>query len=202
MNVILCEDVDNLGDMGETVRVAPGYARNYLLPRKLAVLVDSASARQIEHEMRIINKRQVKRRAELTEVAQGLEGLELTFTAKAGAEGKLFGSITNAHIATRLQELGHAINRRKIELHEPIRSLGEHEVKVTLTSGIGASIKVIVEAEAPEPGESDAGAEKSVVAAAPDESSAEEAPEVEPIVEVPATTLVEDGTPEPETKDE
>jgi len=152
MNVILCEDVDNLGDMGETVRVAPGYARNFLLPRKLAVVADSASARQIEHEMRIIKKREVKRRSELAEVAQGMEGIKVEFTAKAGAEGKLFGSVTSLHISTKLKELGHPVNRRKIQLAEPIKSLGEHEVQVTLTSGIGATIKVIVEAEEPEPG--------------------------------------------------
>lgn len=153
MKVILCEDVDNLGDMGETVNVAPGYARNYLLPRRLAVHAESASAKQIEHEMRIIGKREQKRRAELVQVAGTLEGVTLEFTAKAGAEGKMFGSITSLHISNKLEELGHQVNRRKIQLAEPIRSLGEHDVSIQLTSGVSATIKVIVEAEEPEPGE-------------------------------------------------
>ncbi|MDK1022508.1 MAG: 50S ribosomal protein L9 [Candidatus Hydrogenedentes bacterium] len=179
MKVILCEDVDNLGDMGETVNVAPGYARNYLLPRRLAVHAESASAKQIEHEMRIIGKREQKRRAELVQVAGTLEGVTLEFTAKAGAEGKLFGSITNLHISNKLAELGHQVNRRKIQLAEPLKSLGEHAVSIQLTSGVGATIKVIVEAEEPESGK----AEKKVATteAAPEgaESSAAEEPSTE-----------------------
>lgn len=162
MKVILSEDVDNLGDMGETVNVAPGYARNFLLPRRLAVQADSASAKQIEHEMRIIRKRDEKRRVELAEVAKGLGGIRLEFTAKAGTEGKLFGSITSLHISNKLQEIGHPVNRRKIQLAEPIKSLGEHEVEVVLTSGIGATLKVIVQAEEPDPSEIEGKEEASV----------------------------------------
>ncbi len=185
MKVILREDVDNLGDMGETVNVAPGYARNYLLPRRLAVQAESASAKQIEHEMRIIGKREQKRHAELVQVAGTLEGVTLQFTAKAGAEGKLFGSITNLHISNKLAELGHQVNRRKIQLAEPLKSLGEHAVSIQLTSGVGATIKVIVEAEEPGPGEVKEQAAKTKTApegaetAAAEEPSAEEAlPEV------------------------
>ena len=147
MKVILCEDVDNLGDMGDTVSVAPGYARNYLLPRKLAVVADSASAKRIEHEMRIIKKREAKRREGLAEVARTLDAVQVVFKAKAGAEGKLFGSITTLHIAERLHELGHPVNRRKIQLADPIKFLGEHDIVVRLASGIDAMLKVIVEAE-------------------------------------------------------
>ena len=105
MKVILCEDVDNLGDMGQQVNVAPGYARNFLLPRKLAVVSDSASAKQIEHEMRIIKKREEKKRKELTEVSKDISKLVVEFSSKAGAEGKLFGSITTLHIANKLEEI-------------------------------------------------------------------------------------------------
>ena len=192
MKVILCEDVDNLGDMGETVNVARGYARNYLLPRRLAVQADSASAKQIEHEMRIIGKREQKRRAELIEVAGTLERVTVEFTAKAGAEGKLFGSITTLHISNKLEELGHKVNRKKIQLSEPIRSLGEHEVAIQLTSGVSATIKVIVNAEEPEPGEAD----KKAVAAeaapedaeAPQAEGAAESPEEDPLPQVVINT--------------
>ncbi|MCH7910162.1 MAG: 50S ribosomal protein L9 [Candidatus Hydrogenedentes bacterium] len=128
---------------------------------------------------RISGKREQKRRAELVQVAGTLEGVTLEFTAKAGAEGKLFGSITNLHISNKLAELGHQVNRRKIQLAEPLKSLGEHAVSIQLTSGVGATIKVIVEAEEPESGK----AEKKVATteAAPEgaESSAAEEPSTE-----------------------
>ena len=144
MKVILCEDVDNVGEMGQTVSVAAGFARNFLLPRRLAVASDSASAHQIEHEMRIIRKREEKRRKELAEVAKGMTGLRLEFTAKVGEEGKLFGSVTNLHIAQKLAEKGHTINRKKIILPEPIKALGEHKVTVRLKTGIEAKILIVV----------------------------------------------------------
>ena len=147
MKVILCEDVDNVGEMGQTVKVSPGFARNFLIPRRLAVSADSASAHQIEHEMRIIKKREEKRRKELAEVANGMNGLRVEFRAKVGEEGKLFGSVTNLHIANKLAEHGHTVNRKKIVLTEPIKSLGEHKVTVRLKTGIEAKILVVVEPE-------------------------------------------------------
>lgn len=148
MKVILCEDVDNLGPIGETVNVAPGYARNFLLPRRLAVVADSASAKQIEHEMRIIRKREVKQNAELAKVANTLNGLKLEFTAKASAEGKLFGSITNHHIADKLKEAGHDVNRKRIHLGEPLKTLGDHSVAVRFSREVEVSITVTINAEA------------------------------------------------------
>ena len=147
MNVILCEDVDNLGFMGERVKVAGGYARNFLLPRKLAVVADSASAAQIEHEMRIIRKREEKRRVELTEVSKGMAELKVEFIAKASREGKLFGSITTLHIAKKLVELGHEVNRKKIKLSDPIKTPGDHEVVIQLGAGVEATITVTVTPE-------------------------------------------------------
>lgn len=147
MKIILCEDVDNVGEMGQTVKVSDGYARNFLLPRRLAVSSDSASAHQIEHEMRIIRKREEKRRKELAEVAKGLGGLRVVFKAKAGEGGKLFGSITTLHIAQKLEEMGHAINRKKIILAEPIKTLGDHPVTVRLKTGIETNINVVIEAD-------------------------------------------------------
>lgn len=148
MKVILCEDMDHLGEMGQTVKVASGYARNFLLPRRLAVSSDSATAHQIEHEMRIIKKREEKRRKELAEVAKGLSGIRVEFKAKAGESGKLFGSVTNLHIAQKLEEMGHPVSRKKILLAEPIKTLGDHPVTVRLKSGIETKINVVVEADA------------------------------------------------------
>ena len=111
LKIILCDDVENVGAMGETVRVAPGYARNFLLPRKLAVLAESASAKQIEHELKIIKKREDKKRAGLRDVAKVLETLTVDIQVRAGEGDKLFGSVTNGNIAERLAELGHTIDK-------------------------------------------------------------------------------------------
>ena len=146
MKVILSEDVANLGKMGATVNVADGYARNFLLPRKLAVRADSGSARQIEHETRVIRRREEKQRAVLAALAKTLEGVTVEIKARAGEEDKIFGSITTAHIADKLAELGHQIDRKTIVLEEPIKALGIFGVPVRLASGIEATIKVWVTA--------------------------------------------------------
>lgn len=145
MKVILSEDVEKLGAMGDTVNVAPGYARNFLLPRKLAVLAESGSAKQIEHERRIIQRREEKRRTEFGVVRDTLDGLEVKITARAGEEGKLFGSVTTAMIAEKINELGHEVDRKDLVLAEPIRIIGEHTVSLHLARDIEANIKVTVE---------------------------------------------------------
>ncbi|MEX2015983.1 MAG: 50S ribosomal protein L9 [Candidatus Hydrogenedentales bacterium] len=148
MKVILCEEVDNLGEMGQTVSVSSGYARNFLIPRKLAVAADSASARQIEHEMHIIRRREEKLRQKYGNVKKSLDGAKVEFSMKAGEEGKLYGSVTSLHIAEKLAELGHDVDRKKIQLREPIRTTGEHEVTIKLVKDLNATVRVIVEAEA------------------------------------------------------
>jgi len=144
MQVILCDDVENLGAMGDTVKVADGYARNYLIPNRLAVQSDSASAKQIEHEMKIIRRRDEKRRAQLSEVAKHLESLTVEVKVRAGENEKIFGSVTSAHIAEKLAELGHVVDRKNIQLSEPIKSLGIFVVPVKLASGLEAQLKVWV----------------------------------------------------------
>jgi large subunit ribosomal protein L9 len=144
MKVILCEEVENLGHMGATVKVADGYARNFLIPRKLAVDVESAGAKQIEHHMAIIRRREDKLRAELTLVAKKLEGVTVDIKMRAGEEDKLFGSVTNSVIAEKLAALGHVVERRNIRLDEPIKTLGIFSVPVRLAQGIEANIKVWV----------------------------------------------------------
>jgi large subunit ribosomal protein L9 len=147
MKVILSQDVPNLGAMGATVKVADGYARNYLLPRRLAVETGSASGKQIEHEMRNIKRREEKRRTELQEVAKKMSGLTVEITARAGEEDKLFGSVTNVMIAEKLAAQGYQIDRRSIVLEEPIKTLGIFTVPVRLGSGVEANVKVWVQAE-------------------------------------------------------
>ncbi len=144
MNVILCENVENLGEMGNQVHVADGYARNFLIPRKLAVQADSASAKQIEHEMRLIKRKEEKRRGELTQVADQMRDLTLEFQMRAGEEDKIFGSVTTAMIAEKLAEHGFTVSRKQVILEEPIKSLGIFSVKVRLISGIEASVKAWV----------------------------------------------------------
>lgn len=144
MKVILSQDVPDVGKMGAEVKVADGFARNYLLPRKLAVQTDSATAKQIDHEMRIIRRREEKIRAVLTEQAKALEGVTVEIKARAGEEEKIFGSVTNAMIAEKLAEQGHTVDKKAIVLDEPIKSLGIFAVPVRLASGIEANVKVWV----------------------------------------------------------
>lgn len=144
MKIILCDDVDNLGEMGETVTVADGYARNFLIPRRLAVRADSASAKQIEHELAIIKRREEKRRAEQAKVAKKLEKLTVEIQVRAGEGDKIFGSVTSGHIAEKLAEMGHEINRKSIQLAEPIKTLGIFKVAVKFPGSIEAQVKVWV----------------------------------------------------------
>lgn len=144
IKVILCDDVESVGNMGETVRVAPGYARNFLIPRKLAVLAESASARQIEHELKIIKKREDLKRAHLRDVAKVLETVTVDIQVRSGEGDKLFGSVTNAHISERLAALGHTVDKKTIKLEEPIKHLGIFMVPVKLGVGVEAQIKVWV----------------------------------------------------------
>jgi large subunit ribosomal protein L9 len=144
MNVILCEDIDNLGDMGQQVKVAAGYARNFLFPRKLAVPMDSSSAKQIEHELRIIKRREEKRRTEMEKIAKQLDGVIVEFQMRSGEGDKLYGSVTSGHIAEKLEELGYKVNRKHLSLPEPIKALGTHTATVKMPGGIQASVKVRV----------------------------------------------------------
>lgn len=144
MKVILREDMDNLGAMGDTVNVARGYARNFLFPRNMAVLAESASAKQIEHELRIIKKRETQLRSELSKVTGAVKGIRLEFTAKSGENGKLFGSITTKQIAEKLAEHGHDVDRRKIKLAEPIKTVGERSILIRLMKDVEAEITVAV----------------------------------------------------------
>ena len=182
MKVILSENVPHLGDMGATVTVSDGYARNYLFPRNMAVPADSGSAKEMEHQRRIIARREEKVRAELSGEAKSLEGLTVEIKARAGENEKIFGSVTTAMIAQKLSDMGHDFDRKQIELEEPIKTLGIYSVPVRLMKGIAADIKVWVSAEEPEtPPEAEAVAEapaaepaEAAAAASTEEAASEE----------------------------
>lgn len=149
IKVLLTKDVDSLGKAGEVKRVARGYARNYLFPRELAMLPSSGAMRQVE----IIAKADAKRNQKLTADAQALanklSATTLTFTAKVGEQGRLYGSITSQDIADALQQkLGFEVDRRKIELAEPLRQVGEHKVTVRLHGDVSGAVNVQIAPEA------------------------------------------------------
>lgn len=147
MKVILKENVDGLGLIGDVVNVKPGYARNYLVPKGFALQADSASLKELEHQQRQLEFKRQKMAADAEALKARVESLSFAFVEKAGEEGKLFGSVTNMDIEAKLQEAGVEIDRRKIQLVEPIKTIGEHPVSIKLDAGVVAEIKVNVSAE-------------------------------------------------------
>ncbi len=146
-NVILKENIDGLGTIGDVVSVKAGYARNYLVPQGLASIADERNVKALEHQ-----KRQLARKLEkVTQDAQALkariEKVTCEFSQRASEEGKLFGSVTSMDIEAKLKEAGIEIDRKKIQLSDAIKSLGEHAVAIKLDAGIVADIKVVVAQE-------------------------------------------------------
>ncbi len=148
MEVILREDVVDLGSVGDVVKVKPGFARNYLLPRGLAVIADKRNIRVLEHQKRLAADKRERDRRQAQTLADRVNSLRVVIKARAGEEGKLFGSVTNLDIEKALAEQGHVIERRRIRLEEPIKSIGEHVVPVHLAAGVNARVTVVVEPEA------------------------------------------------------
>jgi large subunit ribosomal protein L9 len=150
VEVILRDDVPNLGHIGEVVRVKPGYARNYLLPRGLAIEANSKNLRVLEHQKRIISAKADKDRKDAEGHAKTLDGLELRVQARVGEEGRLFGSVTNLDVERLLAAKGFQIDRRRIQLAEPIKQVGTYPVPVQLGRDVRATVQVVVEAQATE----------------------------------------------------
>ena len=148
MKVILREDVENLGHGGELVEVKPGYGRNYLLPRGLAVAANPKNIREIEHQKAVASAKAAKMKASAEALAKRLSDTPLTLKRKAGEQDKLFGSVTAMDLAEALAQRGLAIDRRSIDLGEPIKTLGDFEVPVKLHHEVVGRVKVKVEAEA------------------------------------------------------
>ncbi len=147
MKIILKEDVKNLGRMGDIVNVAEGYARNFLIPRKLAVEANTKSIKALEHEKKIIQEKAKKIKNADQELSDRISSMTLTIRAKAGEEDKLFGSITTMDIAEALKNEDINIDRKKIALDEPIKRLGSYTVSVRIRPEIAAQLNIQVIAE-------------------------------------------------------
>jgi large subunit ribosomal protein L9 len=150
MKVFLREDVKNLGKIGEVVNVSDGYARNFLLPKKLAVEANTRNIKEFEHNKRIIQERAAKIRDASKATADKLSALSIVIKAKAGEEEKLFGSVTTMDIAEALKAEGYEIDKKKISLEEPIKRLGEYSVEVKIHPEVSATVKVQVVPESSE----------------------------------------------------
>lgn len=147
MEVILRQDVDELGMEGDIVNVARGYARNYLIPKGIALEANQQSIRTFEAQRKKIEVRKLRAKEDAEKVEERLRGMVITFSHKAGEEGKLYGSVTSMDIASHLEKQGIIVDRRKIQLEKPIKTLGEFEVPIRVYRGITPSVKVVVARE-------------------------------------------------------
>ncbi len=148
MQVILKEDMPNLGKAGDIVSVKDGYGRNYLLPQRLAVAANTRNVSQVEHQKRVVEIHRKKVTASSMETKAAIEAVVARISRAVGDEKKLFGSVTSRDITDALEAMGVSIDRRLLELEEPIKSLGDYEVEVRLPQGVRAIVKVQVVAKA------------------------------------------------------
>ena len=150
MEVILKEDVAKLGSRGDVVKVAEGYGRNFLLPRRLAIEATAGNKKVIEQMRAAALRRSAKEKAQAEELSQQFSGVSVRFARRSGEHDQLFGSVTSADLAEALEKKGFNIDRRKIQLHEPLKTLGEFTVPVRLHKDVTAHLKVVIEKEAVE----------------------------------------------------
>ena len=182
MDVILLENIDKLGNRGQMVKVADGYGRNYLLPKKLAVAATTQNRKWVEQQRVRFLKLEAKEKADAADLSTLLEGVSVTVIRKAGDKGNLFGSVTSMDIAEKLLAQGYHIDKRKITLASPIKVVGEYNVPVKLHREVTTSIKVNVEPDEESKAKMQAAAEAHARASAhapapPKEAPATEAPE-------------------------
>lgn len=144
MEVILHEDVPNLGEAGQIVNVKNGYARNFLLPRKLAVVADSKNVKMLEHQKKVVAAKQTRAKGKAQELAKKIGELSITVEREGGDEEKIFGSVTSMDIANALRGEGYVIDKRHIKLAEPIKKIGVYEVPVRLHAEVDGQVKVWV----------------------------------------------------------
>jgi large subunit ribosomal protein L9 len=147
MEVILIEDVPNLGAIGELVNVKAGFARNFLLPRKMAIVASVKSKKRLEHEKRVAGFRLVKAKKEAEGLVQKLANTSVTIARKVGEQDKLFGSVTAADIARALADEGVVVDKKAVQLVEPLKALGVYQVPVKLRTDVTAEVKIWVVAE-------------------------------------------------------
>jgi large subunit ribosomal protein L9 len=150
MEVILKEDVAKLGSRGDVVKVAEGYGRNFLLPRKLAIEATVGNKKVIDQMRAAALRRSAKEKAQAEELSKQFEGISVGFQRRAGEHDQLFGSVTSGDIADALEKKGFTLDRRKIQLHEPLKTLGEFTVPVRLHKDVTTHLKVVIEKEAAE----------------------------------------------------
>jgi large subunit ribosomal protein L9 len=148
MEVILKEDVTKLGSRGDVVKVAEGYGRNYLLPRKLAIQADAGNKAVIVQMKAASVRRSAKEKTQAEELAKQFDGLSVSFQRRSGEHDHLFGSVTSGDIADAIAKKGVTLDRRQIQLHEPLKTLGEFTVPVKLHKEVTAHLKVVIEKEA------------------------------------------------------
>jgi large subunit ribosomal protein L9 len=148
IQVILQHDVDNVGESGELVKVRPGFARNYLLPRQLAVPATAAAVNRITHERAVALSKSDKLKKEMRDLAAKLNGLQIKLERAVGDDGKLFGSVTAKEIESAVKAKGFAIDRKKLTMAEPLKAIGTFEIPLKLMSDVTATLKVEVAAKA------------------------------------------------------
>ena len=148
MKVILTKDMDNLGKAGALVEVKPGYGRNYLLPRQLAVAATAKNIRQLDHQKAGILARASKEKQNMTAMAQKLSAIEVRLKRKVGEQNKLFGSVTSKDIHEQLVNQGYTLERKQVHLPEPLKDVGTHEVEVKLHPEVTAKLRVSISPEA------------------------------------------------------
>lgn len=141
MQVILTQNVEHLGKAGELVTVKPGYGRNYLLPKGLAISATNRNVKRLEHERQVISSRVAKEQAEAGTLAQRINGIVLQFERRAGDDDKMFGSVTARNITEQLAVAGVEIDHRRVQLDEPIKALGKYEVDIKLQADTTAKLK-------------------------------------------------------------
>jgi large subunit ribosomal protein L9 len=144
MDVILREDIDKLGSRGQVVQVATGYARNFLLPKRLAVAATEANKKIVEQERQSHLRKEAKQKSEAEDLGKMMAGVTVTIAQKAGENDQLFGSVSSKDVAEALEKKNFSIDRRKIQLDEPIKQLGEHKIAVRLHRDVTAEVTVNV----------------------------------------------------------
>jgi large subunit ribosomal protein L9 len=144
MEVILKEDIANLGKIGEVVRVRDGFARNYLLPRGLVLVANKKNLKAFEHQKKVVADQKQKVMRDAQAVGEQLTGVSLTIAMRSGEEGRLFGSVTNMQIEKALKAKGLNVDRRKIHLDEPIKNLGDYEIPIRLAADITVPLRLSV----------------------------------------------------------
>lgn len=165
MKIVLRQDVPKLGEAGTIQTVANGYARNYLIPKGMAVVATEGEMKTAEHNLQVRERKVARQEEALQSLADKIQGTRLEFIARAGEQGRLFGSVTSNDVAEQLNEkIGEEVDRRKIQLSEPIRTIGEHEIEVHLIGRLRPTITVSVQSDAPAEEETDQASEEGATA--------------------------------------